>query len=300
MTVSIMRFVNGKDYLDLPSRAFNLWTSQRAILKKFYMGTRGNEDLSFSLKEKRWFNTHSKDEVKGGVGYRKNIDGHKKGNFREMQLLLGRRSAKTVTENIIIAYEAYKFLESEESYGLPLGEDVSILITSYNMDCGYRMMKQVSSFIEGSSYFKGLIQKINQNSMTLKTKSGGALEIIIASPRSFHGAICGRNVIATVMDEVDYYDGESAECLYKCVIPAMSNFFRMGEGKLVMVSSPSPNGDGFLTNRFADSENIDEVFRVQLPTWSMNPQISHTSLRRFQQDTYGDFFLEYGAQMAKI
>ena len=49
--VDIIEFADGEEFLDLPNSNFNLWISQRVILKCFYMGTRGNENLKLTKEE---------------------------------------------------------------------------------------------------------------------------------------------------------------------------------------------------------------------------------------------------------
>ena len=48
--VDIVTFCNDSRYLDLPNNNFHLWISQRTILKAFYSGTRGNENLKLTKK----------------------------------------------------------------------------------------------------------------------------------------------------------------------------------------------------------------------------------------------------------
>ena len=52
--VDIITFCDSSDYLNLPGNNFNLFLSQRTILKTFYMGTTGNENLKLNKEELQW------------------------------------------------------------------------------------------------------------------------------------------------------------------------------------------------------------------------------------------------------
>ena len=71
--VDIITFCDSPRYLDLPNNNFNLWISQRTILKSFYMGSRGNEDLKLNKDEWEWLYANEEDEERDGVKYEKNI-----------------------------------------------------------------------------------------------------------------------------------------------------------------------------------------------------------------------------------
>jgi len=101
--VDIIAFCNDKEYLNLPESNFNLWLPQKIILKTFYMGTRGNENLKLTQDEWQWLYDNEKDEDRDGVLYEKNIREVIKKllkkekepfNFTELHLCVGRRGTK--------------------------------------------------------------------------------------------------------------------------------------------------------------------------------------------------------------
>ena len=126
--VDIMTFCDDPEYLSLPNSNFNLYLSQRVILKTFYMGTRGNENLKLTKEEWGWLYSKMGKDVKGDMAYERNIeqvieklqekekaqaqalidndkDAYDNHNFRELLLVLGRRSSKTILSSIITSYE---------------------------------------------------------------------------------------------------------------------------------------------------------------------------------------------------
>ena len=52
--VDIITFCNNPAYLNLPGNNLKLWMAQRVILKAFYMGTRGNENVKLDNDEWGW------------------------------------------------------------------------------------------------------------------------------------------------------------------------------------------------------------------------------------------------------
>jgi hypothetical protein len=113
--VDIMTFCSDPNYLDLPNNNFNLWISQKTILKAFYMGTKGNENLTLSQEEWGWLYENEGDLEIDGLKYEKNIkdvirkllalEKSKDGSvhcFRELHLVLGRRGSKCHEENQLI------------------------------------------------------------------------------------------------------------------------------------------------------------------------------------------------------
>ena len=106
--IDIITFCDNPRYLNLPANRFNLRPAQRIILKCFYMGTRGNENLKLSQEDWEWLYSHEKDEERDDYLYKKNIcdvikkmlKKEKEGfNFSELNLVLGRRGGKCRYEN---------------------------------------------------------------------------------------------------------------------------------------------------------------------------------------------------------
>jgi hypothetical protein len=71
--VDIMKFCEGKEYLNLPDNHLTLWISQRVILKSFYMGSIGNETLTLNQEEWEWLYKNEKDEILNNYTYTRNI-----------------------------------------------------------------------------------------------------------------------------------------------------------------------------------------------------------------------------------
>ena len=111
----IITFCNSQHLLNLPGSNFHLFMSQRVILKAFYIGTMGNENLKIDQEEWIWLHSNEENEVKDEIEYEKNVKDvirkllskergeNKSEYFQILHLVLGRRSSKCHEENQIIA-----------------------------------------------------------------------------------------------------------------------------------------------------------------------------------------------------
>ncbi len=112
--VDIMEFCNGKQYLDIPGNGLKLFPGQSVILKAFYKGTTGNEDIKLDQEEWEWLYARQEDVEIDGVTYERNLRDvikkiHEKEKdetykpFTQLVLVLGRRGTKCHEENQIIS-----------------------------------------------------------------------------------------------------------------------------------------------------------------------------------------------------
>lgn len=112
--VDIMTFCNDSYFLDLPGNGLELFPGQTVILKSFYRGTLGNEDLKLTQEEWEWLYERQDDIELDGVKYERNIKDvikklHDKEKseeykpFTQLVLVLGRRGTKCRSENDLIS-----------------------------------------------------------------------------------------------------------------------------------------------------------------------------------------------------
>ena len=112
--VDIITFCKDPHYLALD---VDLWLGQRIILKCFYMGSMGNEDLKLTKEEWEWLYEKEEAETKDDIVYENNMKDvikkmlHREKNpdakvFKELQLVLGRRGSKCHEETQIISTTA--------------------------------------------------------------------------------------------------------------------------------------------------------------------------------------------------
>lgn len=328
--VDIITFCDSPEYLNLPANRLKLRPSQRIMLKTFYMGTRGNEKLTLSKEEWEWLYEKSKKEEIDGVVYENNLENviskllkkeQEKFNFRELNLVLGRRAGKTLLASLISAYEAYKLLvinneDPHEFYGMPEDDEIAIINVALSQDQAGRLFGHIQARLRNSPFFAGRIAKETTSEIRLYTKrdlekkAKGAVSgmsvpgsIVIVCGHSNPDTLAGRSAILILFDELAFYDESgkvTGRYFYDRLSPSLSQFFKYGDGRLVEISSPNAM-NGIFHDIHVDSKKDNSILSFQLPTWTANPEFSydHPDLVSTRKRNPERFAIEYGAQWAR-
>jgi len=327
--VDIITFCDNPHYLNLPGNNFHLYMSQRVILKTFYMGTRGNENLKLTKEEWEWLYSHEEDEERDGIIYKKNIreviekllKNEKipdfKG-FKELNLVLGRRGSKTILASVISSYEIYKLLvigngDPHEFYGLPYDDEIAVINVALSQQQAGRLFAQIQARIRNGPFFADRVANETTTEIRFftdkdleKKKIGDAnLEIkgslFILCGHSNPDTLAGYSTILILFDELAYYDESgkvTGSYFYNRLKPSLAKFVKHGDGRVVQISSPNAmNGIFYDTHHRA--KNDLSILSYQLPTWCSNPEITYESLRGDRERNPESFVVEYGAQWAK-
>ena len=331
--VDIMTFCDDPRFLDLPNNGFNLWMPQRVILKCFYMGSRGNENLTLTQEEWEWlysyqegetlddikYETNVKDVVRKILAMEKSTEGKKAMTFKELHLVLGRRASKTIMASVITAYEVYKLLvinngDPHAYYKLPSDDEIAIINVALSQQQAGRLFGQIQSRLRNSPFFKGRIAKETTSEIRLYTKKdiekklkGATLDvpgsILILCGHSNPDSLAGFNAILILFDELAFYDETgkvTGKYFYNRLKPSLTHFYQFGEGRLVEISSPNTR-NGIFYEIYKQAETDDRILSFQLPTWRINPGVpyDHSELARDRKANADMFAIEYGAQWAE-
>jgi hypothetical protein len=327
--VDIITFCNDLRYLNLPGNNFHLFLAQRVILKTFYMGSRGNENLKLTQEEWEWLYKLSEPMELDGVIYennmkeviRKILDKEKGGckdkHFRELHLVLGRRGTKTITSSIITAYEVYKLLvigngDPHKFYGLPFDDEIGIINVALSQDQAGRLFGQIESRIRNCPFFVNRIASASTKEIRFytdrdleKKKKGSQIEVrgsvFVLCGHSNPDTLRGHNVILLLFDELALYDDSgqvTGSYFYDTLKKSLAKFVPFGDDRIVAISSPSTM-NGIFYDIFLRSKKHDNILSYQLPTWITNPEITYENLRDEKEQNPDSFIVEYGAQWAK-
>ncbi len=289
--VDIITFCNDPNYLALPQNKLKLWLPQVVVLKAFYMGTIGNEHLTFNDKEIKWLEDNCGNEVRDGIEYKKNIDRvlekikQKQADpdapyFSTLQLVWGRRASKTLMASIITTYEAYKLLVINDGdphgfYNLPDDDEIAIINVALSQKQSGRLFGQVQARIRNSPFFKGKIAKETTSEIRLYTKSDMEKRenakddvnisvngsILLLCGHSNPDSLAGYSTILLLFDEIAFYDDSgkiTGTAFFNRLKPSLAKFYKYKAARIVMISSP--NGEsGIFYNIFSES-NLKEKF----------------------------------------
>lgn len=311
--VDIISFCEDERFLSMNGQNGNisLWPMQKIILKSFYRGTIGNEniiiydnetDLIKKISKENKFDYENENELINQLSYSKyDID-------RPSILLnvFGRQGSKTTLSAIIACYEAYKLLETPNGnpqayYNLFKNTPISILAVEMNLFSS--LFDRISRVIALSPYFKDKIgikstnhkihilteedkkenKKIGENSTNEIYGS-----IVIQSIRK-DVSLRGNNAICVLMDEFSNYKNQDA--VFNSLLPAVSKFKE--DGKVIISASPLDRKD-FLWNLFEKPGNKTVI---QLPTWAINQNLTkEVILNTPGVEENSQFHNEYGAR----
>jgi hypothetical protein len=317
--VDIMTFCDSPELLNLPSNNFNLWVSQKTVLKCFYMGTIGNENISLTKEEWQWLYDNKQEYV---IEKLKKRERGAKFRFSELTLVLGRRSSKTVLSSIIATYEAYKLLvinngDPYKYFDIPYEHKIAIINVATSREQSKILFSEIESRIRNSPFFSNRIANASGSEIKLFTdldlrkiangtgniKIGGTISVLCghSNPKSLRGYA----VFCLIFDELAFYDEGakiSAKDFYNALQPSVMEFATSaidGEshGVVVEISSTGPT-NGFFYKLWENSMKSDHMLSFKAATWEFNPKMSidHPELKRLRERDPESFAIEFGAQ----
>lgn len=290
MSADIITFCEDSAYLNLLGQdpPLELWPMQKIVLKLFYRGSRGNENLKLTEEEIKILEDINRTEEldyedkKGGFG--QILEKYYRGAAHNTLLLvMGRRSSKTLMVSIIAAYEAYKLLElpggnphkyyTERGIKLSPDKPIAILNVAVSEKQAYDpMFIEIESRCARSPYF---LDKINQAAskkgaiymLTEADKRENARRrangiglmidgsVALLSGHSNSASLRGKAAIAILFDEFAHFiqsDGRtSGDESYRALYPSVKQFGI--DGRIVLLSDPRGR-DGMFWNLFEMSQ----------------------------------------------
>ncbi len=247
----IITFVESKEWLGLPTHPTNpiiLYPMQRIMLKTFYRGSLGNENLVLT-----------NDEIMLCQEY--GLDNDDKGNvlekydteilFRELVLVWGRRSGKDFVVSIIALYEAMKLLECPGGdpyamYELSSATPINILTVANAKIQAKIAFDEIKEKLLYSDYFRDKFVKdgITSSSIYLLTpqdkknnkefkekgipQKKGSVGIVVGHSNS--DSLLGMGCIVLILDEVAAYKttggASSGDRIYTALTPTVQTYCR--------------------------------------------------------------------------
>lgn len=323
--VDIITFCEHPIYLNLPNQHIHLRIAQRIILKCFYMGSRGNENMKLDEVEKEWLKEKKLNYVLDKIIPIENGEKPEHKLFDHLILVIGRRSGKTFLCSIIAAYESFKLLElpggcPQEYYNLPQDNEIVILNVARSTKQAKVLFNEIISRIRRAPYFKDKLDAASTKGdeihlFTDRDKETNedpenpidlAGTIILICGHSSSESLRGRGSITIMFDELAFMlnttGGQSGYEIYKALAPSTKTFMANGDatrpdGRIIAISSPS-GPDGMFYDLYKDSELDEKSLMFQVPTWDANPSITRDSLAADERRDPDAFMMEFGAQFA--
>ncbi len=245
---------------------------------------------------------------------------------RELILVIGRRSGKSLLAAIFAAYEIYKLLRRgypQSYYGMTAGSEIRILCVANDKEQASIVYGDVQSHVEAIDYFKSSVANATQTFMKFRTENdkkrfgadGKKATVNATFKSSIAKGLRGRGIICSILDEIAFFvdDGKSsAERVYKAINPSLAQFSPRNpknknepigptEGRMIMISSPDAK-EGFFYRQYqlamAGGKAAENTLVIQAPTWEVNPTVDRSYYEiEFHKDEKS-FMTEHGAEFS--
>lgn len=246
---SIVQFIQGQQYLNLsPDEGIYPYPAQMLMLKVFYRGSPGNENLKLTDDQIEMIRQMQLTCPQNGNVLSKY---QSQNLFRQLVLVFGRRSGKDFCASIIALYQACRLLQVSDGdpysyYKLPVGNEISILTiagsagqagVAFNQikgkffSCKYFHNKYITDGIQQSAIYiltqqdKKQNEEMQRNGLPLKKGS-----ICIQVGHSNSASLRGKQIYVCILDEVAFYKqsggASSGDQIYQGLKPAVDTFVR--------------------------------------------------------------------------
>jgi hypothetical protein len=314
--VDIITFCNDAKYLDLPTANFNIWVSQKVVLKCLYMGSMGNENVHLDEEEMKWLYDNGQKNVIDWLADRD--AGKRPERIAELVLVLGRRSSKTMLASIISAYEIYKLLKVGDGdpykyYNIPYDKEIAVLNVATSRPQAGRLFADVKARIRNAPFFRGRIANTGADTIRiytdvdLKKKEDPTINVpvegsvLIVCGHSNPDSLRGYQTVCLLFDEIAFYDESdkiSGTYFYTTLKASVGDFSSKGAGLSILISSPGPK-TGVFYKLWQESFEKAGMLSFKAATWQFNPTRKYDTdpeLISARQFDLGRFEIEYGAE----
>lgn len=196
-------------------------------------------------------------------------------NFKELDLVLGRRSGKSLLSACIANYELYKLfqkLNPNVYYELPKTEEISIIVVS-------PLKEQALNILYMMKQYKQVIK----NNAKIKIRGAGCSSTDIR----------GRMAILIIFDEMAYFFNNSDDA-YKAITP-FTLYFK-NDGKIICASSPNKKQGKFYERYLSSFYEPDKTLMFKMYSSMLNPMIDSKILIDEKKSDRKTFLSEYGGE----
>jgi hypothetical protein len=310
------------------------YRAQEIILKFLYGGTKFNEDLDITEDDLKiiesweipntWL-THGENSKINIL--KKNKEQFKKDPrnnfFRDIVLIIGRRAGKSFLSSLIAVYEAYKLISLKDPHAYysdgkrKFTGDIWIVNTAVTEKQAKTIIfSYIKDFIYKCPVFEGRIGHETDDMIYLLTdadiknnekikKMGGKSKqgsVVLACGNSNSPALRGHSTVACIYDEMAHYVDSSgkasAEEVYTAIEPSTSTFYKYGDGRNIVISSPDlPSG--FFYDHYQSAKTVNTMLLFQIPTWDANSDHTKESLKDKFDKNFDRAMAEYGAHFRR-
>ena len=218
------------------------------------------------------------------------------GNYRELVLVAGMRSGKTVLASCFALYELFKLLilpDPAAHYGLAPGSLIFVVAVAVSEEQARdTIFHEIVSKIPRSPFFREFRPKIYANEVRFPSKN-----VVLLCGTSSSASIVGRNVKCAIFDELARFEESTSKRgawqVYTSLKRGTATFGK--DGIVIVISSPRHTGD-IVMQLYERSKRLDHVLGLRYATWEFNPRISFEDLQDELKADPISFWRDFGAQ----
>ncbi len=224
------------------------------------------------------------------------------GNYRELIMLIGRRSGKTFLTSIFALYEAFLLLILDDPaahFGLAPGSKIFIMaVAASEKQAQDTIYTEILNRYSRSPFFKRIPGK--QYSLEIRFPEKN---VIVFCGTSSSASMVGRAVKLLIIDEIDRFEETTSKRgAWKVYNALSSSTMTFGhEGRRIVISSPV-HADSIMMQLIARAEQYDDMLPLRYATWEFNPNIpfDHPDMVREREKDPINFWTEYGAKPSAV
>lgn len=134
---------------------------------------------------------------------------------RELILVIGRRSGKSMLSSIFAAYEMYKLLcrgNPQSYYGAPHGNEIRVLCIANDKEQASIVYGEMLGHVEAVDYFKTSVANSTQSYIRFRTENdrqkygnNGKATIVATFKSSIAKGLRGRGIMCAILDEIAFF-----------------------------------------------------------------------------------------------
>ncbi len=224
------------------------------------------------------------------------------GNYRELIMLIGRRSGKTFLTSIFALYEAFLLLILDDPaahFGLAPGSKIFIMaVAASEKQAQDTIYTEITNRYTRSPFFKRIPGKRYSLEIRFPEKN-----VIVFCGTSSSASMVGRAVKLLIIDEIDRFEETTSKRgAWKVYNALSSSTMTFGhEGRRIVISSPV-HADSIMMQLMARSKEYDDMLGLHYATWEFNPNIpfDHPDMVREREKDPINFWTEYGAKPSAV
>ena len=232
-------------------------------------------------------------------------------NFRELVLVMGRRSGKSTMASCLALYELYKLVklgDPNRYYGFAPGNVIAVTNVASSDDQANVVLDMSIARMRNCLYLRDRAVNQTQSYFNLLTDSDiksnegrkKRASLVAVSGGCASNSLRGRSNIVVILDELAHFIDNggrfSGREVYRALVPSTATF--RGDGKVVCISSPHAKYGIFYERYLQSFDEPDTTLMFKMHAAMVNPDVDSVLLKTERRRDRSGFMSEYGGEFS--